>query len=84
VSLTKVSLTMGDLILALNREITGAITHIDGKPRFTYLDEYASEPDATPLSLSMPLAVGRSYYHRVTAPWLSNLLPDDDQVRAVA
>lgn len=73
---------MPDLVVVLNRQITGAITHVDGKPRFTYLDGYASDPDATPLSLSMPLAVGRSYGHRVTAPWLSNLLPDDDQVRA--
>jgi serine/threonine-protein kinase HipA len=30
----------------------------------------------------MPLAVGKSYDHRIVAPWLSNLLPDDDQVRA--
>lgn len=73
---------MADLVVVLNRQIIGAITHVDGKPRFTYLDEYASDPDATPLSLSMPLAVGRSYDHRVAAPWLSNLLPDDDQVRA--
>jgi serine/threonine-protein kinase HipA len=73
---------MADLVVVLDRQIIGAITHVDGKPRFTYLDEYASNLDATPLSLSMPLAVGRSYGHRVTAPWLSNLLPDDDQVRA--
>jgi serine/threonine-protein kinase HipA len=73
---------MADLVVVLNRQIVGAITHVSGKPRFTYTDEYASDPDATPLSLSMPLAVGRSYDHRVTAPWLSNLLPDDDQVRA--
>lgn len=73
---------MADLIVVLNRQIIGAITHVDGKPRFSYMDDYASDPDATPLSLSMPLAVGRSYDHKVTAPWLSNLLPDDDQVRA--
>lgn len=73
---------MPDLVVVLTGQITGAITHVDGKPRFTYFDGYASDLDATPLSLSMPLAVGRSYDHRVTAPWLSNLLPDDDQVRA--
>jgi serine/threonine-protein kinase HipA len=73
---------MVDLVVVLDRQIAGAITHVDGKPRFTYRDGYASELEATPLSLSMPLAVGRSYDHRVTAPWLSNLLPDDDQVRA--
>lgn len=73
---------MAELVVALSRQIIGAITHVDGKPRFSYVDEYADDVDATPLSLSMPLAVGRSYDHRITAPWLSNLLPDDDQVRA--
>jgi serine/threonine-protein kinase HipA len=77
-----ISPAMADLVVVLNRQIIGAITHVDGKPRFSYLDEYASDLDTTPLSLSMPLALGRSYDHRVTAPWLSNLLPDDDQVRA--
>jgi serine/threonine-protein kinase HipA len=72
---------MTDLVVVLNGRIVGAVTHDRGKPRFTYLDEYATDPDATPLSLSMPLAIGRLYDHRVIAPWLSNLLPDEDQVR---
>lgn len=73
---------MAELVVALSRQIIGAITQVDNRPRFTYIDEYADDPDATPLSLSMPLAIGKSYDHRITAPWLSNLLPDDDQVRA--
>lgn len=73
---------MTELVVALSRQIIGAITQVGGRPRFTYIDEYADDPDATPLSLSMPLAIGKSYDHRITAPWLSNLLPDDDQVRA--
>lgn len=72
---------MAELVVTLSGEIIGAITQVEGRPRFTYIDEYADDPDATPLSLSMPLAVGKSYDHRITAPWLSNLLPDDDQVR---
>lgn len=72
---------MTELVVALSGQIIGAITQVAGKPRFTYIDDYADDPDATPLSLSMPLAVGRSYDHRITAPWLSNLLPDDDRVR---
>ncbi|MFL0274307.1 type II toxin-antitoxin system HipA family toxin [Mycobacterium sp. SMC-19] len=72
---------MTELVVALSGRIIGAITQVDGKPRFTYIDEYADDPDATPLSLSMPLAIGKNYDYRVTAPWLSNLLPDDDRVR---
>jgi serine/threonine-protein kinase HipA len=75
------ALPMTELVVALSRQIIGAITQIAGKPRFTYIDEYANDLNATPLSLSMPLAVGKSYDHRITAPWLSNLLPDDEQVR---
>jgi HipA-like protein len=55
-SLTKMSPAMADLIGVLNRQIIDAITHVDGKPRFTYMDGYSRDPDATPLSLSMPLA----------------------------
>lgn len=73
---------MTELVVALSRQIIGAITQVEGRPRFTYIDDYADDPDATPLSLSMPLAIGKSYDHRIVAPWLSNLLPDDDQVRA--
>lgn len=72
---------MPELVVALSGQIIGAITKVDGRPRFTYIDEYADDPDSTPLSLSMPLSLGRSYDYRITAPWLSNLLPDDDQVR---
>lgn len=72
---------MSDLLVVLNGQLTGAITHSAGRPRFSYLDSYAEDLDATPLSLSMPPAVGRTYDHRATAPWLLNLLPDDANVR---
>ncbi|MGQ4600459.1 HipA domain-containing protein [Nocardia sp. R6R-6] len=72
---------MSDLVVVLNGLLTGAVIHDAGRPRFAYLDDYAADIDATPLSLSMPLAVGRTYDHRVTAPWLTNLLPDDANVR---
>lgn len=73
---------MSDLVVVLNGLLVGTVTHASGRPRFTYVDDYAVDPDATPLSLSMPPAVGRTYDHRVTAPWLMNLLPDDANVRA--
>lgn len=72
---------MTELAVALGGQLIGAVTQVAGRPRFTYFDGYANDPYATPLSLSMPLAMGRSYDHRITAPWLANLLPDDTQVR---
>ena len=72
---------MSDLAVLLTGRLAGVISHVAGRPRFTYLDDYADDPDATPLSLSMPLAAARTYDHRVTAPWLLNLLPDDANVR---
>jgi serine/threonine-protein kinase HipA len=52
-----------------------------GRLQFTYSDEYAARADATPLSLSMPLAQ-RSYPDHVITPWLWGLLPDDPSVLA--
>ncbi len=72
---------MSDLVVVLNGLLTGAVIHDAGRPRFAYFDDYADDIDATPLSLSMPVAVGRTYDHRVTEPWLTNLLPDDANVR---
>ncbi len=73
---------MTDLVVVLNGRLTGAITHKSGwQPQFTYVDDYADDDETTPLSLSMPLAAGRTYDHRITAPWLVNLLPDDANVR---
>lgn len=72
---------MTDLLVVLSGRVAGAVTHAAGRPRFTYLDDYAGDQEATPLSLSMPVAAGRTYDHRITAPWLMNLLPDDANVR---
>jgi len=72
---------MSDLVVVLNGLLTGAVTHAAGRLRFTYFDDYAADLDGTPLSLSMPVAGGRTYDHRVVAPWLMNLLPDDANVR---
>ncbi|NKY35046.1 type II toxin-antitoxin system HipA family toxin [Nocardia speluncae] len=72
---------MSDLLVVLGGRVAGAVTHAAGRPRYTYLDDYASEPEATPLSLSMPVAPARTYDHRTVSPWLMNLLPDDANVR---
>jgi len=69
------------LIVILNGRLIGAITRQSGWPRFTYVDDYADDDAATPLSLSMPLVAGRTYDRKIAQPWLMNLLPDDANVR---
>jgi serine/threonine-protein kinase HipA len=50
-----------------------------GQLSLTYDDEYRRRPDATPLSLSMPLSRAR-HGHRVVDPFLRGLLPDSEAV----
>jgi serine/threonine-protein kinase HipA len=47
--------------------------------RFTYDESWAADPDATPLSVSMPLEV-RTHAHKAVASFLWGLLPDNDLV----
>jgi serine/threonine-protein kinase HipA len=49
--------------------------------RFTYDPAYATDPTATPLSVSMPLSAA-PYLHATAHPYLWGLLPDDDRVIA--
>lgn len=70
-----------DLVVVLNGEVTGVVTHEFGRPRFSYINTYASAPNQTPLSLSIPLRPGHLFGHRTTSPWLAGLLPDDARVR---
>ncbi|WP_454850500.1 type II toxin-antitoxin system HipA family toxin [Promicromonospora soli] len=53
----------------------------DGTLAFRYDDGYRSAPRANQLSVSMPLAV-ESHADAVIRPWIDNLLPDNDDVRA--
>ncbi|MFJ2502861.1 type II toxin-antitoxin system HipA family toxin [Microbacterium sp. NPDC087592] len=48
---------------------------------FLYDDDYREESRSTPLSVSMPKSEAGHGPDRVM-PWLSNLLPDSDEVRA--
>lgn len=47
----------------------------------TYLDDYARDSEATPISLSMPAAAGE-HPTKTVEPWLWGLLPDNEQVLA--
>lgn len=51
----------------------------DSRLRFAYDETYTRAPDATPLSLSMPLDIP-THTDQVVAPWLWGLLPDNDAV----
>ena len=60
--------------------VAGSLTRMtSGRLQFSYDEEYAARPDATPLSLSMPLSQ-LTHPDSVIAPWLWGLLPDDPSV----
>lgn len=67
------------LTVLLYDRVAGDLVRERGKVTFRYDPAYAAAPDATPLSLSMPLAVAE---HRDAAvlPFLLGLLPDNDAV----
>ena len=51
-----------------------------GSVEFIYDDDYRATPSNTPLSLSMP-KTRAGHAPDVVMPWLSNLLPDAEEVR---
>jgi serine/threonine-protein kinase HipA len=59
--------------------LVGRLTYAEDRLKFSYDDEWRDDPDAFPLSLSMPL-VRREYLDEVTRPFISGLLPDDAEV----
>lgn len=69
-----------DLHVLLEDRVAGTVTRLrGGRLRFRYDDAYRRDPASTPLSLSMPTAIG-THEDAVVAPWLQGLLPDDDAV----
>ena len=71
---------MTELAVIANRRRLGAVTRSRGGDlSFVYDAEWRQDPDAFPLSLSMPLRADP--YPRVSIePWLAGLLPDDEDV----
>ncbi|MGH3305158.1 MAG: type II toxin-antitoxin system HipA family toxin [Streptosporangiaceae bacterium] len=70
------------LVVILGNVIAGKVTRLaGGRLRFDYDETYRSRPDATPLSVSMPVQIP-SQPDRVIKPWLWGLLPDNDAVLA--
>lgn len=65
------------LVAYLDGERIGTVTQtLQGNTTFSYDDEYRMRPDATPLSLSMPLTAAR-HPSRAIVPFLQGLLPDN-------
>ena len=68
------------LAVVVGEILAGTVERLgDARLRFVYDDGYRSRPDATPLSLSMPLRID-SHPDRTISPWLWGLLPDNDLV----
>jgi serine/threonine-protein kinase HipA len=57
----------------------GTLVRARGRVAFAYEPAWAGRPDATPLSVSMPLT-GRDHPPRVVEPFLWGLLPDNARV----
>ncbi len=71
---------MSELAVVANRRRLGTVTRLRGGDlSFVYDAGWRQEPDAFPLSLSMPLRTN-PYPRAIVEPWLANLLPDDEDV----
>lgn len=65
---------------ALYGQVAGVIERTSARTSLRYLPEYIARPDATPLSVSMPVA-DVTYASRQVEAYLKGLLPDDEEVR---
>ncbi len=70
---------MTNLVVHHSDGIVGAIDRSGGQASFTYSNEWRSLPNATPLSVSMPIT-SRRHSQQLIEPFLWNLLPDNDRV----
>lgn len=73
-------MSVRELAFAIYGQYAGRIVRDKHLITLRYDRQYASKPDATPLSLSMPLA-GGEYPARPVNAFLSGLLPDNAAVR---
>lgn len=70
------------LIVIAGVTVAGSLALLPGgRLRFSYNEQYTARPDATPLSLSMPLTQ-LTHPDSVITPWQWGLLPDDPSVLA--
>jgi serine/threonine-protein kinase HipA len=69
------------LLVVSDGAVAGSLTRAAGRITFRYEDDWRTLPDATPLSVSMPLTA-RDHPARAVEPWLWGLLPDSEPVLA--
>ena len=71
---------MTELAVVANRRLLGTVTRSPGGGlSFAYEAAWRRDPDAFPLSLSMPLRAD-PFPRAAVEPWLAGLLPDDEDV----
>lgn len=68
-------------VLLYDRLIGHVTQDRHGRHTFTYAQEYLDLPDATALSLSLPMAAGEHPASRIR-PYMAGLLPDSEEVRS--
>jgi len=67
------------LIASLDGREVGTVSYKNARLTFVYNDDWRFDPNAYPLSLSMPLASAEHGHARIE-PFLWGLLPDNDRV----
>jgi serine/threonine-protein kinase HipA len=70
---------MNQLFALVNGQLMGTVQYQNGRLLFTYTDQWRQDPNAHPLSLSMPLSAARHAHSRIE-PFLWGLLADNELV----
>ena len=70
---------MNQLIALLDGREVGTVSYKNARLNFVYEDKWRFDPNAYPLSLSMPLASAEHGHARIE-PFLWGLMPDNDRV----
>jgi len=71
---------MSSLSVHIFNKLAGHLTKVKGgKLSFTYTQDYLEDPEAIPLSISMPLLLAE-HKDEVIRPWLWGLMPDSEWV----
>ncbi|KQN25232.1 serine/threonine protein kinase [Sphingomonas sp. Leaf33] len=69
---------MNELVVLLDAKRAGVVRYANDRLSFSYDDAWRADPDAYPLSLSMPLAL-RDHDDLPIRAFIWNLLPDNDR-----
>ncbi|HYI39134.1 MAG TPA: type II toxin-antitoxin system HipA family toxin [Allosphingosinicella sp.] len=70
---------MSELIALIEDDVVGTLFHSNGKTSLHYHQEWLDNPDAYPLSLSMPISAA-DHPNSAVDPFLWGLLPDNELV----